>query len=180
MFHELPLPVLQSCHLGLKFEDFAVFVGGVLTAPSVTQMLFSRCQVSCFQRGFESFNFWVQLTQDVSKNVSLLFVFLIMSLVFFGAGLGIRYNCCCSHYGRLKLMLMSIMWVTIDVNFGLQVIQLYGLKRALYGLSVRIFSSSALKRGPRAPRKASWVFPDAETFLGSAFEIATTRATLII
>ena len=50
-------------------------------------------------------------------------------------------------HGGLEFMLMRIMRVTMNVNPGLEIIQLYGLQRALYCLPISITLSGALKRG---------------------------------
>ena len=86
-------------------------------------------------------------------------------------------------HGGLEFVLMRIMRMTMNVNLGLEIIQLYGLQRALYRLPISITLSGALKRGAGAPRQAPGVLPDAETLLSTTLKISSTRdrgATLVI
>lgn len=131
----------------------------------------------------------MKLAQELSKGISLLLIFLSLSTCLGSVDkrllllFVIRNWGSSGDHGGLEFMLMRIMRVTMNVNPGLEIIQLYGLQRALYCLPVSITLSGALKRGARAPREAPGVLPDAETLLSTTLKISSTRdrgATLVV
>jgi hypothetical protein len=123
----------------------------------------------------------MELTQELGKGISLLLIFL--SLLRPTTCLGSVFNRLLllfvirnwsssgDHCG-LEFMLVRIMRMTMNVNLGLEIIQLYGLQRALYCLPISITFSGALKRGAGAPRQAPGVLPDAETLLSTPLKIS--------
>jgi len=126
----------------------------------------------------------MELAQELSKGISLLLIFL--SLLCPTACLGsvdkrllllfvIRNWSSSGDHGGLEFVLMRIMRMAMNVNPGLEIIQFYGLQRALYCLPISITLSGALKRGARAPRQAPGVLPDAETLLSTTLKISPTR-----